>query len=220
MIKVLLVDDHAIVRTGLRLLLETAPGLTTAGEAADGLEAVRQCHALRPDVVLMDLYLPELDGVAATARITGELPEVKVLALSTFDLEEHVVAALRAGASGFLPKDSTPEDLIDGIRTVHRGEAAVAPRLLVGLIETFVRPARPRAAPSLAELPALTERERQVLELIARGLSNTQIAGELGLSVSTVKNRVSDLFGKLAVRDRAQAVIAAYEAGLVTPGTP
>ncbi|AQZ66763.1 DNA-binding response regulator, LuxR family [[Actinomadura] parvosata subsp. kistnae] len=217
MINVLIVDDHAIVRTGLRLLLETTAELVAVGEAGDGEEALRQCHALRPDVVLMDLYLPGMDGVAATGRITAELPEVKVLALSTFDLEEHVVAALRAGASGFLPKDSSPEELIEGIKVVHRGEAAVAPRLLVGLIETFVRPARPRPVAAGA-LPGLTERDRQVLELIARGRSNTQIAEELGLSVSTVKNRVSELFGKLGVRDRAQAVIAAYEAGLVTPG--
>ncbi|SPL88294.1 DNA-binding response regulator, LuxR family [[Actinomadura] parvosata subsp. kistnae] len=218
MIKVLLVDDHAVVRAGLRLLLETASGLATVGEAADGVDAVRQCHAVRPDVVLMDLHLPVMDGVAATERIVAELPGTKVLALSTFDLEEQVVAALRAGASGFLPKDVSPEELIDGIRIVHRGEAAVAPRLLVGLIGTFVRPSRSRAVMVPAELAALSERERQVLELIARGLSNQEIAGETGLAVSTVKNRVSDLFTKLRLRDRAQAVIVAYEAGLVTPG--
>ncbi|GAA3475273.1 response regulator transcription factor [Nonomuraea roseola] len=218
MIKVLLADDHALVRAGLRLLLETEDGLTAVGEAADGLDAVRQSHALRPDVVLMDLHLPGMDGVAATERIVAELPQVRVLALSTFDLEEHVVAALRAGASGFLPKDASPEELIEGIRIVHRGEATVAPRLLLGLIGTFVRPTRPRAVEVPAELSGLSERERQVLELIARGLSNGQIAEEVGLSVSTVKNRVSEVFAKLGVRDRAQAVIAAYEAGLVTPG--
>ncbi|MEV4066988.1 response regulator transcription factor [Nonomuraea dietziae] len=218
MIKVLLVDDHALVRAGLRLLLETEDGLTAVGEAVDGLDAVRQSHALRPDVVLMDLHLPGMDGVAATERIVAELPQVRVLALSTFDLEEHVVAALRAGASGFLPKDASPEELIEGIRIVHRGEATVAPRLLLGLIGTFVRPTRPRAVEVPAELSGLNERERQVLVLIARGLSNGQIAEEVGLSVSTVKNRVSDVFAKLGVRDRAQAVIAAYEAGLVTPG--
>ncbi|GAA2650398.1 response regulator transcription factor [Nonomuraea recticatena] len=217
MIKVLLVDDHALVRAGLRLLLETEDGLTAVGEAVDGLDAVRQSHALRPDVVLMDLHLPGMDGVAATERIVAELPQVRVLALSTFDLEEHVVAALRAGASGFLPKDASPEELIEGIRIVHRGEATVAPRLLLGLIGTFVRPTRPRVVEVPAELSGLNERERQVLELIARGLSNGQIAEEVGLSVSTVKNRVSDVFAKLGVRDRAQAVIAAYEAGLVTP---
>ncbi|MCF6470983.1 response regulator transcription factor [Nonomuraea sp. MG754425] len=218
MINVLIVDDHAVVRAGLRLLLDTGPGLTTVGEAADGLEAVRQSHALRPDVVLMDLHLPGMDGVAATERIVTELRDTKVLALSTFDLEEHVVAALRAGASGFLPKDVSPEELIDGIRIVHRGEATVAPRLLAGLIGRFVRPARPGRVALPPELDGLSERERQVLELIARGLSNQEIAGETGLAVSTVKNRVSDLFAKLGLRDRAQAVIVAYEAGLVTPG--
>ncbi|GAA3660516.1 response regulator transcription factor [Nonomuraea antimicrobica] len=218
MIKVLLVDDHAVVRVGLRLLLDTAPDLATVGEAADGHDAVRLSHELRPDVVLMDLHLPGLDGVAATERIVSELPAVRVLALSTFDLEEHVVAALRAGASGFLPKDVSPEELIEGIRIVHRGEATVAPRLLLGLIGTFVRPARPRAVVPHTELSVLSERELQVLELIARGLSNAQIAEEVGLSVSTVKNRVSDLLAKLRIRDRAQAVIVAYESGLIRPG--
>ncbi|MEV4897991.1 response regulator transcription factor [Nonomuraea sp. NPDC055795] len=218
MIKVLVVDDQVLVRAGLRLLLETGSGLLVVGEAGDGLEAVRRGHELRPDVVLMDLHMPGMDGIAATERIVAELPGTKVLALSTFDLEEHVVAALRAGASGFLPKDASPEELIEGIRIVHRGEAAVAPRLLIGLIGTFVRPARRRAPEVPAELSALTERERRVLELIAHGLSNGQIARETNLSLSTVKNRVSELFAKLGVRDRAQAVIAAYEAGLVRPG--
>ncbi|MFD9950138.1 response regulator [Nonomuraea sp. NPDC059023] len=218
MIRVLVVDDQVLVRAGLRLLLETGAGLVTIGEAGDGLEAVRRSHELRPDVVLMDLHMPGMDGVAATERIVAELPGTKVLALSTFDLEEHVVAALRAGASGFLPKDASPEELIEGIRIVHRGEAAVAPRLLIGLIGSFVRPARRRAPEVPSELSALTERERRVLELIAHGLSNGQIAQETNLSLSTVKNRVSELFAKLGVRDRAQAVIAAYEAGLVRPG--
>ncbi|WP_049577374.1 response regulator transcription factor [Nonomuraea sp. SBT364] len=222
MIKVLLADDQVLVRAGLRMLLETGPGLVAVGEAGDGREAVQRSHELRPDVVLMDLHMPGMDGVAATERIVTELPGTKVLALSTFDLDEHVVAALRAGASGFLPKDVSPEELIEGIRIVHRGEAAVAPRLLIRLIGTFVRPARPRAferpAEPAAELSALSERQRRVLELMARGLSNQQIAEETGLSLSTVKNRVSEVFARLGVRDRAQAVIVAYEAGLVTPG--
>lgn len=166
----------------------------------------------------MDLHMPVMDGVAATERIVTELPGTRVLALSTFDLEEHVVAALRAGAYGFLPKDVSPEELIEGIRVVHRGEAAVAPRLLLGLLATFVRPVRPSAVAVPAGLSSLTVRERRVLELVARGLSNGQIAEESGLSLSTVKNRVSDVFAKLGVRDRAQAVIVAYEVGLVTPG--
>ncbi|GII94940.1 response regulator [Sinosporangium siamense] len=219
MIEVLLVDDHVLVRAGLRMLLDTEPGLTAVGEAADGEDAVRQSHALRPHVVLMDLHMPGVDGVEATKRITAELPDTKVLVLSTFDLEEYVVSALRAGASGFLPKDASPEELVEGIKIVHRGEAVVAPRLLVGLIGTFVRPARPEPPIKLpGTLPALSDRERTVLTLIARGLSNQQIADEVGLSLSTVKNRVSDIFAKLGVRDRAQAVITAYEVGLVTPG--
>ncbi|WP_283136540.1 response regulator [Rhizohabitans arisaemae] len=218
MIKVLLVDDHVLVRAGFRMLLGTEPGLTAVGEAADGHEAVRRSHELRPDVVLMDLHMPGMDGVAATERIVAELPDTKVLALSTFDLEEYVVAALRAGASGFLPKDVSPEELVEGVRIVHRGDAAVAPRLLVGLIGTFVRPARSQPVPVPEGLENLTAREREVLTLIARGLSNRQIADEVGLSLSTVKNRVSDLFAKLGVRDRAQAVIIAYEVGLVRPG--
>ncbi|MFC4116553.1 response regulator transcription factor [Nonomuraea zeae] len=181
---------------------------------------MRRSHEVHPDVVLMDLHMAGMDGVAATERIVTELPQTRVLALSIFDLEEHAVAALRAGASGFLPKDVSPEELTEGIRVVHRGDAAVAPRLLIGLIGTFVRPTRPRALVVPDELSALSSRERQVLELIARGLSNAQIAEETGLSLSTVKNRVSDLFAKLDVRDRAQAVIVAYEVGLVRPGEP
>ncbi|MEV4099333.1 response regulator transcription factor [Nonomuraea sp. NPDC049649] len=218
MIRVLLVDDQVLVRAGLRMLLETGDGLVAAGEAGDGHEAVRRSRELRPDVVLMDLHMPGMDGVTATERIVAELPRTRVLALSTFDLEENVVAALRAGASGFLPKDVSPEELIEGIRIVHRGEATLAPRLLLRLIATFVRPSRPRAVEVPAELSALTVRERQMLELIAHGLSNQEIADDTGLALSTVKNRVSDLFAKLGVRDRAQAVIVAYEAGLVTPG--
>ncbi|MEV6036179.1 response regulator transcription factor [Nonomuraea sp. NPDC052116] len=215
-IKVLLADDHELVRKGFRLMLDAQPDLGVVGEAADGAEAVELCRRLRPDVVLMDLHMPGLDGVRATELITAELPEVRVLALSTFDLDENVVAALRAGAGGFLPKDVSPEELIEGVRVVHRGESAVAPRLLTRLIGTFIHVSRPRPVP--AELDGLTDREREVLVLIARGRSNTEIAQDLSVSPSTVKNHVTSLFAKIGVRDRAQAVIVAYEAGLIRPG--
>ncbi|MEU5859674.1 MULTISPECIES: response regulator transcription factor [unclassified Nonomuraea] len=218
MITVLLVDDHELVRKGFRLMLDAQPDLSVVGEAADGERAVELSRRLRPDVVLMDLHMPGLDGVRATELITSELPGVRVLALSTFDLDENVVAALRAGADGFLPKDVSPEELIEGVRVVHRGESAVAPRLLTRLIGTFVRASRPPAAPVPRVLEALTEREREILVLIARGRSNTEIAGELAVSPSTVKNHVTSLFAKIGVRDRAQAVIAAYEAALIKPG--
>ncbi|MCK2214624.1 response regulator transcription factor [Actinomadura sp. ATCC 31491] len=216
MIRVLLADDHELVRTGYRLMLDAQPDLSVVGEAGDGAEAVELSRRLRPDVVLMDLHMPAMDGVRATELITAELPEVRVLALSTFDLDENVVAALRAGADGFLPKDVSPEELVEGVRVVHRGESAVAPRLLTRLIGTFVRASRRRDVP--AGLPGLTDREREVLVLIARGRSNPEIAADLAVSPSTVKNHVTSLFAKLGVRDRAQAVIVAYEAALVHPG--
>ncbi|MEV5553907.1 response regulator transcription factor [Nonomuraea wenchangensis] len=219
MIRVLLADDHELVRMGFRLMLDAQPDLSVVGEAGDGAEAVDLARRLRPDVVLMDLHMPNLDGVRATELITDALPEVRVLALSTFDLDENVVAALRAGADGFLPKDVSPEELIEGVRVVHRGESAVAPRLLTRLIGTFVRDSRTPPAPARAAgLAGLTEREREVLVLIARGRSNAEIATGLAVSPSTVKNHVTSLFAKLGVRDRAQAVIVAYEEGLVRPG--
>lgn len=218
MIKVLLVDDQALVRMGFTMMLNSQPDLTVVGEASEGEQAVRLCHELRPDVVLMDLHMPGLDGVAATQRITAELPGMRVLALSTFDLDEYVVAALRAGAAGFLPKDISPEELVEGVRVVHRGESAVAPRLLTRLIGTFVRASRSPAMGVPPGLAGLTDREREVLVLIARGRSNGEIAQELGVSPSTVKNHVTSLFGKIEVRDRAQAVIVAYEAGMVNAG--
>ncbi|TDD11596.1 response regulator transcription factor [Nonomuraea deserti] len=224
MIRVLLADDHELVRVGFKLMLDAQPDMGVVGEAGDGTRAVDLSRRLRPDVVLMDLHMPGLDGVRATELITSELPEVRVLALSTFDLDENVVAALRAGAGGFLPKDVSPEELIEGVRVVHRGESAVAPRLLTRLIGTFVRaaggldagPRRPDPVP--AEVAGLTEREREILVLIARGRSNAEIATALSVSPSTVKNHVTNLFAKIGVRDRAQAVIVAYESALVHPG--
>ena len=218
MIAVLLADDHALVRKGFQLMLDAQPDMRVVGQAADGAEAVVLSRRLRPDVVLMDLHMPGLDGVRATEQITGELPDVRVLALSTFDLDENVVAALRAGAAGFLPKDVSPEELVEGVRVVHRGESAVAPRLLTRLIGTFVRASRPRKRAVPTRLGGLTERERETLVLIARGRSNAEIAEELDVSPSTVKNHVTSLFAKIGVRDRAQAVIVAYEAALITPG--
>ncbi|MFD1937109.1 MULTISPECIES: response regulator [Nonomuraea] len=213
MITVLLVDDHALVRTGYRLMLNAQPDISVVGEANDGAQALERCRDLRPEVVVMDLHMPGMDGIEATAAIVAEFARTKVLMLSTFDLDENVVTALRAGADGFLPKDVSPEELVDAVRVVHGGEAVVAPRLLTGLIHTYVRGGRPRA-----EIEGLTARERDVLVLIAKGLSNGEIAQRLDVSPSTVKNHVTALFAKIGVRDRAQAVIVAYERGLVSPG--
>ncbi|AXE24712.1 DNA-binding response regulator [Streptomyces globosus] len=217
-VKVLIADDQPLVRRGLALMLAPEPGFRVVAEAADGAEAVRLAHEHRPDVVVMDIRMPVLDGIAATGRLAAELPDCRVLALSTFDMDEHVVGALRAGACGFLPKDISPEDLVAALRVVRDGEAILAPRLLTRLISTHVtapdrREASP-AVPSAAE--GLTPRERDVWRLIAGGSDNAEIADRLGLSTSTVKNHITALFAKLRVRDRAQAVIAAYETGLVT----
>ncbi|MFC8583838.1 response regulator [Streptomyces sp. NPDC057217] len=216
-VKVLIADDQPLVRRGLALMLAPEPGFQVVAEAADGAEAVRLAHEHRPDVIVMDIRMPVLDGIAATERLTAELPDCRVLALSTFDMDEHVVGALRAGACGFLPKDISPEDLVAALRVVRDGEAILAPRLLTRLISRHVRAPDRRAvhpAPSGAE--GLTPREREVWRLIADGSDNTEIADRLGLSASTVKNHITALFAKLRVRDRAQAVIAAYETGLVT----
>ncbi|MFF7633518.1 response regulator [Kitasatospora sp. NPDC008050] len=215
-IRVLIADDQPLVRRGLALILAPNPAFAVVAEAENGEQAVELARLHRPDVVVMDIRMPVLDGVQATERLTRELPECRVLALSTFDMDEYVVAALRAGAYGFLPKDVSPEELLAALRTVHGGEAAVAPRLLTRLISTFVtaarRPQPPAPAPGQGEL---TPREIEVWRLMATGLDNAEIARVLEISVSTVKNYITSIFGKLDVRDRAQAVIAAYESGLV-----
>lgn len=220
-IRVLIADDQLLVRRGLVLMLGPEPTVEVVGEAADGAQAVELARRLRPDVVVMDIRMPVLDGIAATAQVTQQVPDCRVLALSTFDMDDHVVAALRAGACGFLPKDVSPEELVTALRVVHTGEAVVAPRLLTRLISSYVTaprgPAR-SAAGATGVLDELTPREREVWRLIATGLDNAGIAAEMFISPSTVKNHITALFAKLQVRDRAQAVIAAYEAGLIRAG--
>ncbi|MGW1174729.1 response regulator [Kitasatospora sp. NPDC002543] len=217
-IRVLIADDQPLVRRGLALILGPDPAFEVVAEADDGQRAVDLAHLHRPHVVVMDIRMPVLDGVQATERIARELPECRVLALSTFDMDEYVVAALRAGASGFLPKDVSPEELSAAVRTVHTGEAAVAPRLLTRLISTYVTTPRLPRTPSpvpVSHFGELTPREVEVWHLLATGLDNAEIASAMGISVSTVKNYITSIFAKLNVRDRAQAVIAAYESGLV-----
>jgi DNA-binding NarL/FixJ family response regulator len=213
-VRVLVVDDQEVVRAGFAALLGTQPDLTVVGTAADGAAAVDLCRELRPDVVLMDVRMPVLDGIEATTRIAPDGP--RVLMLTTFDLDEHVYDALRAGASGFLLKDVTAERLFDAVRVVAAGEALLAPTVTRRLIGEFAR-LRPRATP--AALDALTPRETEVLRLIAEGLSNPEIADRLTVGEETVKTHVSRLLAKLGLRDRTQAVVAAYESGLVVPRT-
>jgi DNA-binding NarL/FixJ family response regulator len=215
-IRVLVADDQSLVRAGFRLVLENHPDLEVVGEAANGHQAVHSAARLDPDVVLMDIRMPELDGIAATRQITAR-QATRVLVLTTYDLDEYVYDALQAGASGFLLKDTPPAQLADGIRAVAGGEALLAPSVTRRLIEEFARigPAR-RARP--AELDELTAREFDVLRLLARGMSNAEIAAALVLSDTTVKTHVAHVLGKLGLRDRVQAVVLAYESGLVTPG--
>ncbi|MEU3462858.1 response regulator transcription factor [Streptomyces sp. NPDC006733] len=216
-ISVLIADDQPLVRRGLALILAPDPAFEVVAEAEDGEQAVALAHRFRPDVVVMDIRMPVLDGVQATEQLAATLPGCRVLALSTFDMDEYVVGALRAGAYGFLPKDISPEELVAAIHIVHAGEATVAPRLLTRLISTYVRaPRRPQPAP--LALGDLTPREVEVWRLIATGLDNAEIARALDITVSTVKNYITSIFDKLSVRDRAQAVIAAYETGLVETG--
>ncbi|MFI7128517.1 response regulator [Nonomuraea sp. NPDC050153] len=219
MITVLVADDQAMIRAGFAALLAAQPDLQVVGEAADGLEAVVAARDLRPDVVLMDVRMPNLDGLEATRRITGAGGDSKVIILTTFDIDDYVYAALRGGASGFLLKDAPPADLITAVRVIAAGEALLAPSVTRRLIEEFAArlPIDEREA---LRLNALTPRELDVLRLVASGLANTEIAGELTIAEETVKSHVGRIFTKLGLRDRAQAVVLAYESGLVVPGNP
>ncbi|MGY0465971.1 response regulator [Kitasatospora sp. cg17-2] len=218
-VRVLVADDQALLRTGFRMLIESAPDLTVAGEAVSGEQAVELALRLRPDVVLMDIRMPGTDGLEATRRICAD-PDaagIRVLVLTTFDLDEYVYAALRGGASGFLLKDILPADLLTALRVVAAGDALLAPAVTRRLIREFAERHEPR--PRLAgELAGLTPREREVLRLVARGLPNHAIAEHLGLSIATVKTHVRRLLAKLHAHDRAQLVVIAYETGLVTAG--
>ena len=216
MIRVLLADDQALVRAGFRMILKTEPELEVVGEAADGGEAVDLARALRPDVVLMDVRMPDVDGIEATRRIVdGADGAPRVLVLTTFDLDEYVYEALRAGASGFLLKDAPEDRLLAGIRIVCDGGSLFAPAVTRRLIERFVQ--RPPQEPPQA-LTELTPREVEVLRLLARGFSNAEIAAEFVVSEHTVKTHVAHVLRKLSLRDRVQAVVLAYESGLVRPG--
>jgi DNA-binding NarL/FixJ family response regulator len=215
-IEVLIADDQSMVRSGLRLILEAESDIAVTAEAGDGAEAVRVARREKPDVVLMDVRMPNMDGLQATRQITETDPDIKVIVLTTFDIDDYVYGALRAGASGFLLKDAEGDQLVDAIRVVASGEALIAPSVTKRLISEFAE--RPETT-ELEGLDDLTERELEVLAQVAKGLSNAEIAEELYVSETTVKTHVSHILTKLHLRDRVQAVVVAYESGLVTPGS-
>jgi len=217
MTTVLIADDQALVRVGLRKILEAEPDTTVLGEAADGQDAVAEARRLRPDVILMDIRMPVLDGIEATRRIVAEHTTAKVLVLTTFGLDSYVFESLRAGASGFMLKDAPPEEIAAAVRIVAGGDALLAPTITRAVVQQFVT-TRPTPTPPPA-LQALTPREREVLELLARGLSNPEVCERLVISEATTKTHVARILQKLGLRDRVQAVIYAYESGIVEPGT-
>ncbi|MEV6797457.1 response regulator transcription factor [Micromonospora rifamycinica] len=218
MTTVLIADDQPLQRMGFKMLLDGTPGITVVGEASTGAEAVRSVEQMRPDVVLMDVRMPGMDGIEATRRITAAGSRTQVLILTTFDLDEYVYAGLRAGASGFLLKDARPEELIAGIRAVASGESVVAPSLTRKLMTAYLQQAAPVAKQD-HRLAALSEREREVLEAIGQGATNTEIAERFTLTESTVKKHVGRILAKIGARDRIQAVIFAYDNGLVQPSS-
>ena len=215
--RVLIADDQALVRAGFRKLLESAPDIEVVGEAADGQEAVDQARLLRPTLVLMDIRMPRLDGIEATRRVTADGDATRVLVLTTFGLDDYVYDALRAGASGFMLKDAPPEELLAAVEIIARGDALITPAVTRSVIEEFARRS-PAPSPPPPVLDELTVREHEVLELLARGLSNAEIAERLVVSAGTAKTHVAHVLSKLGLRDRVQAVILAYESGLITPG--
>jgi DNA-binding NarL/FixJ family response regulator len=218
-VRVLIADDQQLVRAGFAMILSTHPDIEIVAEATNGHEAVKLANALRPDVVLMDIQMPGLNGIDATKRIlsNGRTARTRILILTTFDLDEYVYDALRAGATGFLLKDVPPEDLVAAVRTADNGDALLAPSVTRRLIEEFTQPRQPLPA-AAAQLELLSPREAEVFRLLARGLSNQEIADELIVGENTVKTHVARILAKLSLRDRVQAVVLAYEAGIVTPG--
>jgi DNA-binding NarL/FixJ family response regulator len=215
-LRIVLVDDQALVRAGFKMVIDSQPDLEVVGEASDGVGAITEVARVHPDVVVMDVRMPVLDGIEATRRITAEPDAPKVVVLTTFDLDEHALAAIRAGASGFLLKDAPPEEMLRALRTVHAGDAVIAPSTTRRLLDHLTPlGADPGAAAAVA---GLTEREREVLLLMAAGDTNGEIAGKLQVAPATVKTHVGRILAKLDARDRVQAVVLAYEAGLVRPG--